>query len=446
MIEPELYSPRQLPDIDGQEMVFQWDQEEADSIISYGDRLVWRERTGWEVFERFAEIAEVLQYKYGNRLKDLVPTERSKYALLGDRYSAYFVVERARGSLGSQPEVKSYALRELAEAIKSNNVEAIRKYLAQGGNASESELSTGISLLHLATQCRHSLIVKMLLNAGAKVNVIDFNGHSPLFEALEMPITAGGGVVAGGFQMPGPSRYPAPRIESSYEIVRLLVDAGANLDGLDRPLESLRGWPATMYKPPLALAARYGHIKTLRFLLERGADPNQKDYGNMTALHHAVFYGNVEATSILVSAGADLDATYAECAYTPLICLINSPDNKAVKADLIRLLVEKGADINKTNSTGESPLFSAINNVHNDLVQLLIDLGANIHHRDHQGNGALLFLVLRTRMRQLKQAEMLPIIKTLLAAGVDPAVRNNDGKTARELAHEFKFKKLEELL
>jgi hypothetical protein len=95
-----LTGPWQLPALEDVKLVLTWDQIEADSIILHGDRVIWREKTGWEVYERFEEIAAILKQKYGRRLVDLVPTPRSLYALYGDSTRANFHVAYARKALG----------------------------------------------------------------------------------------------------------------------------------------------------------------------------------------------------------------------------------------------------------------------------------------------------------------------------------------------------------
>lgn len=98
--EPALLTaPGQLPELEGEKLILTWDQIEADSIILHRDRVIWRERTGWEVYERFDEIVGILKQKYGKRLVDVVPTPRSLYALYGDSTRAYFHVAFVRESL-----------------------------------------------------------------------------------------------------------------------------------------------------------------------------------------------------------------------------------------------------------------------------------------------------------------------------------------------------------
>lgn len=94
-----LYSPDQLPELEGETLILIWDQIEADSLILHGDAIIWREKTGWEVYDRFEEIAVMLKQKYGKRLIDIVPTPRSRYALYGDSTAAYFHVTYVRESL-----------------------------------------------------------------------------------------------------------------------------------------------------------------------------------------------------------------------------------------------------------------------------------------------------------------------------------------------------------
>jgi hypothetical protein len=94
-----LTGPGQLPELEGGQLVLTWDQIEVDSIILHEDRVIWREKTGWEVYERFEEIASILKEKYGKRLVDIIPTPRSLYALYGDSTRGYFHVTFVRESL-----------------------------------------------------------------------------------------------------------------------------------------------------------------------------------------------------------------------------------------------------------------------------------------------------------------------------------------------------------
>jgi ankyrin repeat protein len=156
----------------------------------------------------------------------------------------------------------------------------------------------------------------------------------------------------------------------------------------------------------------------------------------MTALQYAVKAGVVEAARMLCEAGADPDASYHPPLWTPLHSVIWSSNVKQHAAALIRLLVHYGADINKGESNGNSPLFAAISEARHNLVRLLLEVGADIGQRNVAGAGTAVFLVQQARMRMLYEDEMLPIAQTLLAAGVDTTAPTSSGQTAADLARD----------
>jgi ankyrin repeat protein len=119
-----------------------------------------------------------------------------------------------------------------------------------------------------------------------------------------------------------------------------------------------------------------------KILLEAGADPDQRDRVGRTALHHAMKAR--EAASIvrvLGQAGADLNARAAdigEC--TPLHVAVEYymevEDHKEI-ALAMRILVHLGADIDATDAAGRSVLAIAAKHNQPELIRLLIELGAD---------------------------------------------------------------------
>lgn len=95
----KLHNVEQLPDLPGEVIALTWDmeyQEGGDVLIKHGDRVIWREPSWFENFDRFEAIANLLMSKYGHRLADLTPTKVSELYLLGDRISAEGRVETVR--------------------------------------------------------------------------------------------------------------------------------------------------------------------------------------------------------------------------------------------------------------------------------------------------------------------------------------------------------------
>jgi ankyrin repeat protein len=79
--------------------------------------------------------------------------------------------------------------------------------------------------------------------------------------------------------------------------VKLLVDCCApDLDAAQKD----DGWTA------LEIASAYGHVKIVKFLLERGADVNKQDFDGWTPLHASAANGHMGVCLLLCGAGADL--------------------------------------------------------------------------------------------------------------------------------------------
>lgn len=95
-LEQCLQSIDQLPEIDDNEFVLSWDQVEGETHILKGESQIWSEPLAYEGFDRFERIALLLRERYGSRIKDLVPTDRSRLFLHGDYSPSIDYVEKVR--------------------------------------------------------------------------------------------------------------------------------------------------------------------------------------------------------------------------------------------------------------------------------------------------------------------------------------------------------------
>lgn len=115
-------------------------------------------------------------------------------------------------------------------------------------------------------------------------------------------------------------------VESGNErAVKLLLDHGADVNAIGA------------LGPPLETAARIDRAKIAETLIEHGADVHYRDELNhWTALHAAAYLGNRHAITVLVSAGADVNAR-TKTGETPLtLAQRQHPDGPT--ASLLRLL------------------------------------------------------------------------------------------------------------
>ena len=92
--------------------------------------------------------------------------------------------------------------------------------------------------------------------------------------------------------------------------------------------------------------------------------------------------------------------------------------------EAVRQHIESGTDINKKDAmSGSTPLISAASFGKNDIVKALIDAGADLNLKNNDGATALHVAAFFARIE---------IVQLLIDAGADKNLKNNFGATARE--------------
>jgi quinoprotein dehydrogenase-associated probable ABC transporter substrate-binding protein len=162
-------------------------------------------------------------------------------------------------------------------------------------------------------------------------------------------------------------------MQRSPAMVKFLIEHGADVNQRDHD-----GWT------PLMTAAYYDDAGDIRVLAARGGDPNAASAQNLTPLGIAAQYGKNDAAIALLDVGANPGRTIGEAGYTPLML---ASANRA--AALARALIQKGADVNARNSGGVTALMIAAANGSADMVELLVRAGANTKAQSDRGDTAL---------------------------------------------------------
>jgi ankyrin repeat protein len=159
-------------------------------------------------------------------------------------------------------------------------------------------------------------------------------------------------------QTPAPSDalFTAIRHGAAGEVERAL-EHGANANAVDAD-----GTPAVM------AAALFGDARVVEILLSHHADPNVKGPGGTTALIWAV--PDLAKVRALLDRGAAVNAR-TETERTALLVAASYPRT----SDLLRLLLERGADLHAQDRGGATALSLALRSADVEVVRFLVDRG-----------------------------------------------------------------------
>jgi len=165
-----------------------------------------------------------------------------------------------------------------------------------------------------------------------------------------------------------------------------------------------------------------GKTEYVSALLDHHASTERANSDGWTPLIGAIFYGNVSAADILISAGASLDAK-SNNGWTALHYTTNITEygNRANDAQLARLLIGAGADLNSRTNIDATPLYNAIWNDRSEVWHVLLEAGADPNLPKDEG---------WTPLMQAVFDGNTPAAEALILAGASLDKKENEGWTA----------------
>lgn len=151
-----------------------------------------------------------------------------------------------------------------------------------------------------------------------------------------------------------------------------------------------------------------------KYKIDLDSIPKDKEF---QILIKAIVFTDIDLIKIILDNGADINK-YGTKGATPLTVACS---NACGDLEIVKLLLKYGADINKGGSNMNIPSLAyaiTINNI--SIINYLLNNGADIEHHDTSGNSPLMYAI---GIRDLN------VIKLLLKRGANPNSVNNNGKS-----------------
>jgi ankyrin repeat protein/mono/diheme cytochrome c family protein len=313
------------------------------------------------------------------------------------------------------------------QAIRSGNIAALKTFVKQGAAGVRDE--SGNTPLMAAGLYGNTEAVQLLLKAGADVQATNRAGATALlraatFEEKAALLVAAGASVNARSALGNTPLHLAARKPGNHRTVRLLLDHGAQANATNM-------FGAT----PLMAAAAAGDLESARLLLERGADINARPNmngdgfiwgGGRTPLMWAAFNGDQALVKLLLERGAKVDqftlvgGALAQAAW----------GNHAGPA---RLLLEAGAPVDQRDLVANyTPLHWAASSEHGsaDLVKLLLARGADVNSEGGQPVDNFLGAT-ETPLTLARKRGQSPIVQALLNAGAPDVATSASDRSSK---------------
>ena len=226
-------------------------------------------------------------------------------------------------------------------ASRSGTVAGVQALIAAGADVNARENSRHQTALMWAAAQGHVEVARSLIRAGAELEA-----RSKVRPMLMYVDATNGGAFDQGVteNLGGYSALLFAARQGDVEITRLLLNAGADIDGL-----------AGNGTSPLVVAAHSGHTALAIELLNQGADANSMGAG-YTALHAAILRGDLDTVEALLDHGAD-------------------PNQRLLKATPVQRASEDW--VLKTPFVGATPYWMAASFREADIMRALADGGAD---------------------------------------------------------------------
>jgi ankyrin repeat protein len=282
----------------------------------------------------------------------------------------------------------------LLYAARGGHVEIGELLLEAGADLNAREANDIWPLLSAISNNQMPMAQFLLQQPNVVINDQDWYGRSPIWEAVNVRNL----YVHNNNFVNGVDRAPV------LELIKALLAEGADPNVRTKetppfrhhllPITGSLEWVDFTGQTPFLTAALAGDVTVMKLLLENGADPKIDTF---------------EGTSPLMAA-AGVNWVYAQ----------TWTEGEDSLLEAVKFCVELGMDVDQTNSMGVSALMGAANRGSDDIIRFLVDQGADLTKLDNENRSALDWakgVFLATHPAEPKPSSIALITELLSAQG-----------------------------
>ena len=282
---------------------------------------------------------------------------------------------------------------------------SIVKRLIKAGTPGDIQLRCGKTAVHWAAESRSHEIIRVLVESNANINTVDQNGETPLFFAArnadcevarelvwglcDITIRNKEGKTAADVVkehfMSWRNLEPYLRVEAPREQAEIRADPSRKEDLRQEEIQWQLGRELNLF---CETSSSGRSTKLAEYVIARGAPVNwcKNRRGNVTPLHGASKHGNLNHVLLLIKSKANLNSASKWEKVTPLIQAARY-NHLAV----VRALVEAGAELTKSDTSGRTPACVALQRGHHTVFDYLVNVAPVIrfHPSTHDESGQL---------------------------------------------------------
>ncbi len=327
----------------------------------------------------------------------------------------------------------------LCVASRAGNLDMVQFLLNSGADATIHD-GNGYLPLHWATQNKHLEIVKTLVDKNLNlVNAKGPGGNTALnISAIEGVVNIAQYLLDHGADLNiSNDAVSLPLHNASFgghvKIVELLhKDKNFNINAKGTPFQATA----------LSIGAYKGHLNIVKYLADNGADINMPAAadGNLP-IQYAAFLGHFDILKYLLGIAKNVNSKNAKN-ITILMCASSGLDKQdpqfkdyeANKINIVKYLVDQGADITLRDHKGSPALHYAAYAGYLDIVKLFLESNPELLNAPNlQG---------KTVLHKATKMGRTEVVKYLLSKGADRNIQDARGRTAKQIGEKQGFKEI----